>query len=77
MGPWRPAPVAWCRSNFFEQVSRKCFPECLRPIVGPLFGLNSWNGTSAPDHEPQHEGQLSELGGEGDVGDPIFVLRQQ
>jgi hypothetical protein len=55
---WRAALAAWCGSNFFEQVPRKCFPQCLRPIVGPLFGLNSWNGTSALDDEPEHERQL-------------------
>jgi hypothetical protein len=31
----------------------------------------------ALDYEPQHERQLSELGGERDVGDHTFVLRQQ
>jgi hypothetical protein len=32
---------------------------------------------SAFDDEPQHERQLSELGGEDDVRNHIFVLRQQ
>src|SRR6266478_3997278 len=59
----RPALGAWYRSNFFEQVPRKCFPQCLRPIVGPLFGLNSWNGTSALDEEPEDELKLPKGGG--------------
>src|SRR6266566_8560417 len=60
---WSPALAAWCRSNFFEQIPRKCFPQCLRPIVGPLFRLNSWNGTSALDQKPEHERQIPEEGG--------------
>jgi hypothetical protein len=35
----------------------------LRPIVGPLFGLNSWNGTSALDEEPEDELKLPKGGG--------------
>jgi hypothetical protein len=82
----RPALAAWCRFNFFEQIPRKCFPQSLRPIVGPFFGLNSWNGTSALDEEPeqlqreeraQHAVPQQQEGGLGVVKHLVAILRRQ
>src|SRR5258708_25183477 len=69
----RPGAVPTFSSKSLENA----FPNVLRPIVGPLFGLNSWNGTSALDEEPEHERQFPEDGGLSVGIHLVLNLRQQ